>query len=76
MNCPRFPQMTQAALIDELKTLVEPGKVLTDASSLDAFGKDWFDVREAEISIFKPDGADGYRLVGRVQADEWASLAQ
>jgi FAD/FMN-containing dehydrogenase len=33
--------MTQAALIDELKTLVEPGKVLTDASSLDAFGKDW-----------------------------------
>lgn len=41
MNWPRFPQMTQAALIDELKTLVEPGKVLTDASSLDAFGKDW-----------------------------------
>ncbi|HYQ38885.1 MAG TPA: FAD-binding oxidoreductase [Pseudomonas sp.] len=33
--------MTQAALIDELKTLVEPGKVLTDADSLDAYGKDW-----------------------------------
>ena len=43
---------------------------------LDAFGKDWFDVREAEISIFKPDGAGGYRLVVRVQADEWAKLAQ
>lgn len=33
--------MTQAALIEELKTLVEPGKVLTDAASLDAYGKDW-----------------------------------
>ncbi len=43
---------------------------------VDAFGKDWFDVREAEISIFKPDGAGGYRPVARVQADEWAKLAQ
>ncbi|QLL13152.1 FAD-binding oxidoreductase [Pseudomonas chlororaphis] len=33
--------MTNPALIDELKTLVEAGKVLTDASSLDAYGKDW-----------------------------------
>jgi FAD/FMN-containing dehydrogenase len=33
--------MTTAALIEELKTLVEPGKVLTDADSLTAFGKDW-----------------------------------
>ncbi|WP_090351328.1 FAD-binding oxidoreductase [Pseudomonas oryzae] len=33
--------MSQAALIEELKTLVEPGKVLTDADSLDAYGKDW-----------------------------------
>ena len=43
---------------------------------LDAFGKDWFDVREGEISIFKPDGAGGYKLVARVQADEWAKIAQ
>jgi phosphohistidine phosphatase SixA len=43
---------------------------------VDAFGKDWFDVREAEISIFKPDGAGSYRLVARLQADEWAKLAQ
>ncbi|CAI8739099.1 MULTISPECIES: FAD-binding oxidoreductase [Pseudomonas] len=33
--------MTDLALIDELMTLVEPGKVLTDAASLDAYGKDW-----------------------------------
>ncbi|MCU1721904.1 FAD-binding oxidoreductase [Pseudomonas sp. 5P_5.1_Bac1] len=33
--------MTDPVLIDELMTLVEPGKVLTDAASLDAYGKDW-----------------------------------
>ncbi|UTW06150.1 FAD-binding oxidoreductase [Pseudomonas benzenivorans] len=33
--------MTTAALIEELKTLVEPGKVLTDADSLATYGKDW-----------------------------------
>ena len=43
---------------------------------LDAFGKDWFDVREGEASIFKPDGKGGYTLVARVQAADWAKLAQ
>jgi FAD/FMN-containing dehydrogenase len=33
--------MTNLALIEELKTLVEPGKVLTDADSLNTYGKDW-----------------------------------
>ena len=33
--------MTNPALIDELKTLLEAGKVLTDADSLNAYGKDW-----------------------------------
>ena len=33
--------MTNPALIEELKTLVEPGKVLTDADSLNTYGKDW-----------------------------------
>jgi phosphohistidine phosphatase SixA len=42
---------------------------------LDAFGKDWFDVREGEASIFKPDGHSGYKFVVRVPADEWKKLA-
>jgi phosphohistidine phosphatase SixA len=42
---------------------------------MDAFGKDWFDVREGEASVFKPDGKD-YRLVVRVQPADWAKLAQ
>ena len=42
---------------------------------MDAFGKDWFDVREGEASIFKPDGNGGFTLVMRVQAADWAKLA-
>ncbi len=41
MNRLRVPEMTNPALIEELKTLVEPGKVLTDADSLVTYGKDW-----------------------------------
>jgi len=43
---------------------------------MDAFGKDWFDIREGEASIFRPDGSGGYTLVARVQAGEWATLVQ
>jgi len=42
---------------------------------MDAFGKNWFDVREGEASIFKPDGT-GYKLVVRIQAADWSKLAQ
>ena len=43
---------------------------------MDAFGKDWFDVREGEASVFKPDGVGGFALISRVQAADWASLAK
>jgi phosphohistidine phosphatase SixA len=39
-----------------------------------ALGKDWFDVKEGEASIFRP--ADGsYKLVARIQMDEWPRIA-
>ena len=38
---------------------------------LDLFGKDWFEVKEGEASIFKPDGAGGYTLIARVPIDQW-----
>ncbi len=41
MNSVRVYKMTDLALIEELKNLVDAGKVLTDADSLDAYGKDW-----------------------------------
>jgi len=43
---------------------------------LEAFGKDWFEVKEGEASIFKPDGAGGYKLIVRLSADEWSKVAQ
>jgi len=43
---------------------------------MDAFGKDWFDIREGEASVFRPDGNGGYKLIVRVQANEWGKLAQ
>jgi phosphohistidine phosphatase SixA len=43
---------------------------------MDAFGKDWFDVREGEASVFEPDGRGGYKLIIRVQANEWSRLVK
>jgi phosphohistidine phosphatase SixA len=39
-----------------------------------ALGKDWFDVKEGEASIFRPENGS-YRLVARVQMDEWSGVA-
>ena len=41
---------------------------------VDALGKDWFDVKEGEASIFKPEGGK-YRRVARVQMEDWPKLA-
>lgn len=38
---------------------------------VDAFGKDWLDVREGEASVFEPDRGGGYKLVVRIQPSEW-----
>jgi phosphohistidine phosphatase SixA len=43
---------------------------------LDAFGKDWFEVREGEASVFRPDGSGGHTLASRVQAGDWGKLAE
>jgi len=40
---------------------------------LDAFGRDWFEIREGEASIFKPTGDGTFSLVGRVPIDQWAA---
>ena len=39
---------------------------------MDAFGKDWFDVREGEASVFEPDGNGGYKLIVRISASAWS----
>ena len=40
---------------------------------LDAFGKDWFEIKEGEASIFKPDGKGAFTLIARVPIDQWAT---
>jgi broad specificity phosphatase PhoE len=41
---------------------------------MDAFGKDWFEVREGEATIFRPQ-AGGTVLVARVLIEEWPAIA-
>ena len=40
---------------------------------LDAFGRDWFEIREGEASIFRPTGDGKFSLVGRVQINQWST---
>ena len=41
---------------------------------VDALGKDWFDVKEGEASIFRPDNGH-YTLSARVQMADWSRIA-
>jgi phosphohistidine phosphatase SixA len=43
------------------------------ANILDAFGQDWFEIKEGEASIFKPDGKGAFTLIARVPIDLWAA---
>lgn len=58
-------------------TAPEPGTntlvVTHKPNILDAFGKDWFEIKEGEASIFKPAGGGKYAPIARVQIDQWAT---
>src|SRR5215510_90632 len=41
---------------------------------VDALGKDWFDVKEGEASLFRPENGS-YKLIARVQMEEWPHIA-
>ena len=41
---------------------------------VDALGKDWFDVKEGEASLFRPENGS-FKLLARVQMDEWPGIA-
>jgi len=40
---------------------------------VDALGKDWFDVKEGEASLFRPDNGS-YKLIARIQMEEWPQI--
>ena len=67
------------ALRKLLGTVPKPGTdvviVTHKPNIIDALGADWTDVKEGEASIFRPGANGSYRLVARVQMDEWPRLA-
>ncbi len=70
----------RAAVLKKMAgTVPEPGKntliVTHKPNILDAFGKDWFDVKEGEASVFKPDGSGKAVPVARLQAADWIKAA-
>jgi broad specificity phosphatase PhoE len=73
---------TQALRTQALRAMVatppDPGTntliVSHGPNIMDALGKDWFDIREGETTILKPDGAGKYSVVGRVQIGQWATV--
>jgi phosphohistidine phosphatase SixA len=65
-----FRKMLAVAPTDHTNTIL----VTHQPNIVAALGKDWFDVKEGETSIFRPaDG--GYKLVARVKMDEWPRIA-
>ena len=66
------------ALRKMLGTAPQPGTntilISHKPNIVDALGKDWFDVKEGEASIFRPESGS-YKLVARVQMDEWPRIA-
>jgi phosphohistidine phosphatase SixA len=41
---------------------------------VDALGEDWFEVREGEATIFRPEYGS-YKLIARVQMEDWPHMA-
>ena len=66
------------ALRDLLAKAPDKGKnnilITHKPNIIDALGKDWFDIKEGEASIFKPEGGQ-YRLLARVQMEDWPMVA-
>jgi phosphohistidine phosphatase SixA len=61
-----------------LSTAPKPGTntilITHKPNIVDALGKDWFDVKEGEASLFRPENG-GYKLVARLQMEEWPHFA-
>jgi phosphohistidine phosphatase SixA len=64
-------KMASTIPVDGKNTLIITHK----PNIIDAFGKDWFEVKEGESSIFKPNGSTKPVLVGRFQVTEWMAVA-
>ena len=65
------------ALREMLGTAPTPGTntilITHKPNIVDALGKDWFDVKEGEASLFRPESGS-YKLIARVQMEEWPHI--
>lgn len=66
------------AFIEMLGTPPAPGTntilITHQPNIVAALGKDWFDVKEGEASIFRGENG-GYKVIARGQMDEWPRIA-
>ena len=66
------------ALRKLLATAAKPGTntvlISHKPNIIDALGKDWFEVKEGEASIFRPENGK-YVLIARVQMSDWPRIA-
>ena len=65
-------QMVDTMLTDNKNILIVTHK----PNIIDAFGKDWFDVKEGETAIFKPSSFNKPTLIGRFQSNDWITAAK
>jgi broad specificity phosphatase PhoE len=76
---PRENDRRAEAMRKLLATAPKPGTntllVTHKPNILDALGKDWFDVKEGEASIFRPENGK-YVLIARVQMTDWTRIAK
>jgi quercetin dioxygenase-like cupin family protein len=73
-------EKVHGALRRMVATTPEPGTntllVTHKPNILDAFGKDWFEVKEGEASVFRPSADGKTVLVARLQAADWVKGAK
>lgn len=65
-------QLATTASTDNKNTLIVTHK----PNIIDAFGKDWFEVKEGEATVFKPNGSNKPVVIGRFQSSDLIAAAK
>ena len=68
VSAPRLGYASRTNVEDPAATLD-----VSEGGLVDAFGMDWFEIKEGEASIFKPAGGGQCALIARVQIGQWAT---
>lgn len=78
VTSPNEQRRRASALKQLLAAPIQPGTnrllVTHRVNKMQAFGKEWFDVKEGEASVFRIDNGS-YVLIARLQMTDWTRLA-